>query len=120
MESHFSPETFVSSYRAIKVFPVQAMKAYGGADLQFHSFLISALDKGKQSGAGPGRFISGYQLSSRLVGPHTRSGRLEQRKILISLPPMEPLSLDFPARNVANYAIGVLSTIFYGVTSQRQ
>jgi hypothetical protein len=61
---------------------------------------------------------SGHPLTGTLVGPHRRSGRFEQEKILTSLPSIGTPYLYFPARNVANWATGVLSIRLYGVTSQ--
>ena len=39
--------------------PCKRWRHMGGVDLQLHLFLTSALDKGKWSGARPGRFTSG-------------------------------------------------------------
>jgi hypothetical protein len=39
------------------------MKTYGGADVQIHVFLTSALDGGEWSASRPGRFTPGERAS---------------------------------------------------------
>ena len=67
-----------------KVIPVHAMKHVGGAEVQLHSFVTSALDKGEWSNSRPDRFTPEkelrYPLNTRLGGPRSRSGRYGEHK----------------------------------------
>jgi hypothetical protein len=42
-----------------KFVPVQAMKVYGGMEVQFHIFLTSTLHGGERPALRPGSFVSG-------------------------------------------------------------
>jgi len=48
-----------------EVFPIHVTKAYGGAEVQFHSFLTSAVDGGKWSTSRPSGKQSRYPLHRR-------------------------------------------------------
>jgi hypothetical protein len=50
----FYPPTFIKSH----VFPVHAMKAYGGVEVQLHLFLYLKLYEGEWSTLRPGHFTS--------------------------------------------------------------
>ena len=64
-----------------------AMKSDG--ELQIHSFSKSALDGGRWSTSGAGRFTPKrkhrYALNRRMGGPHSRSERLGEEKNLLSI-----------------------------------
>jgi hypothetical protein len=65
------------------------MKAYGGVDVYIHIFLNSALVGGEWSASraycfNPRRKSHRYPLLRRQGGPHSRSGRHGEEKILAS------------------------------------
>jgi hypothetical protein len=53
-----------------KAVPVHVKNAYGGTEVQLHSFITSALDEGKRSTSRHGRFILGK------APPHPLNRRL--------------------------------------------
>jgi hypothetical protein len=57
----------------------QAMKKYGGKEVQFHTFLTEALDWGEWSASRPGRFTSG----ERVLGTHLIGGWVDPRTGLV-------------------------------------
>jgi hypothetical protein len=78
------------------------MKAYGGADIEIHSFLTSALVGGEWSASRPGRFTPG----ERACGTHWIGGWVEpkvgmddvERRKFLTLPGLELRLLGRPAR----------------------
>jgi hypothetical protein len=74
---------FAKSLKTDKSFLFHAKKAYGEAEVEFHSFLASILDGGEWLTSNPGRFTPGfsfYLLNRRLGGPQRRE------KFLLILP----------------------------------
>jgi hypothetical protein len=66
------------------------MKTYGGADVEIHVFLISALVGGEWSASRPGRFTAGekasrYHLDRRLGWPQNRSGQRGEDKNVVPI-----------------------------------
>ena len=65
------------------------MEAYGGVDVQVHSFLTSVLD-GRGWFSRFGRFTRGkksrYPLNMRLGGPKTQSEHFAEKNNLLPLP----------------------------------
>jgi len=61
------------------------MKAYGGVEVQLHSFLTSALDGGEWSTSRPSRFIPGkeppFPSIEGWVGPRVSLDVMEKREI---------------------------------------
>jgi hypothetical protein len=84
------------------------MKAYGEVNVQIHIFLTSALAGGGWSASRSCRFTPGerdrYLVDRRLGGPQSRSGRDEEKKILI-LPGLELRPLGRPARRQLLYRL---------------
>jgi hypothetical protein len=68
-----------------KVFPVHAMKAYGGG-VQFHSFLTSALDRAEWLTSHPSCFtpkkVPTYPINRRLSEHQNQSGHFGEKKAL--------------------------------------
>jgi hypothetical protein len=75
--------------REIKVISAYSMQV-GGAEVQVHSFLASALRGNKWSTACPSPFTlrknSRYPLNKREGGPYSQSGHFGEEKNLMSLP----------------------------------
>jgi hypothetical protein len=73
------------------------MKMYGGVEVQFHTFLTSALDEGEWSASCPGHFTLEkspmYQLDRRMCRPQSQcecSGREKIPKTSRELNPSYP------------------------------
>jgi hypothetical protein len=58
------------------------MKKYGGVDVPTHVFFTSANVRGECSASRPPSLHPRYSLETRLGGPHSRSGRHGEAKIL--------------------------------------
>jgi hypothetical protein len=84
------------------------MKMYGGMYVYIRDFSASVLVGGEWSALRPGLFTvwkeSGYSLQRRLVGPHSQTGPHGKLKFL-TLPGLEPRSLDRPARSQSLYRL---------------
>jgi hypothetical protein len=78
---------------------LHAMKTYGEMEVQFHAFLISALDKYEWSVQAPTALFleklpppPRYPLHRRLGGPQSRSGRYGEEENLCPCGGNEPRS----------------------------
>jgi len=86
-----------------KTVPVHAIKHTEGAEIQFHSFLNSALDGGKRPTSRnlPLCPRERTQLKRRLDGPHSLSGRFGEDKIYSPYRGWSPgYSRPFPRRYI--------------------
>jgi hypothetical protein len=71
----------------IKITTHNAMKKYGGVEVQLHAFLTSALYGGEWSDSRAGRFTTHkkgcqYSLGRGLDGPQSRSGSSNKGKVV--------------------------------------
>ena len=75
----------------VQVVPLLDMKAYGGLEVQLHTFLMKVRGRFSPGGKNPW-----YPLNGKLGGPHSSSGPLEEESLLPLLG-IEPRLVDCPS-----------------------
>jgi hypothetical protein len=78
---------------------MDAMKAYGRAEVEHQSFLFSASFRLHTRASNPWAKNPWYPLKRRVGGPQICSARLGDEKNILSLPGIEKLFLDFLGTN---------------------